>query len=73
MGPDRNRIMVELCHRRQRMGEEMREMDTRNEDRLLHQLDRSNLDNSRFNVIIVGGGVIAISIAPVRGALIGGP
>ena len=73
MGPDRNRIMVELHHRRRRMGEEMREMDTRDEAQLLHQLDRSNLDKSHFNVTVVGGGVIAISIAPVRGASIGGP
>ena len=65
--------MVELRHRRRRMGEEMREMDTRDEVQLLHQLEYSNLDKSRFNVIIVGGGVIAISIAPVRGASIGGP
>ena len=49
------------------MGEEMREMDTRDEVRLLHQLDCSNLDKSCFNVIVVGGGVIAISIALVRG------
>ena len=48
-------------------------MDTRDEVRPLHQLVHSNLDKSRSNVIIVGGGVIAISSAPVRGALIGGP
>ena len=48
-------------------------MDTRDEVWLLHQLVHSNLDKSRSNVIIVGDGVIAISIAPVRGASIGGP
>ena len=51
----------------------MREMYTRDKARLLHQLDHSNLDKSCFNVTIVGGGVIAISIAPVKGASIGGP
>ena len=51
----------------------MREMDTRDEAWLLHQLDRSNLGKSRFNVTVVGGGTIAISIAPVRGASTGGP
>ena len=49
------------------MGEGMREMDTRDEVWPLHQLVCSNLDKSRFNVIVVGGGVIAISSAPVRG------
>ena len=51
----------------------MREMDTRDKVQPLHQLVHSNLDKSHSNVIVVGGGVIAISSAPVRGASIGGP
>ena len=45
----------------------MRGMDTRDEVRPLHQLVHSNLDKSGSNVIVAGGGAIAISSAPVRG------
>ena len=48
-------------------------MDTRDEVQPLHQLVHSNLNKSHSNVIIVGVRVIAISSAPVRGALIRGP
>ena len=48
-------------------------MVIRDEDRQLHRLDHLSLDRNIFSAIIVGGGVIVISSAPVSGALIGGP
>ena len=51
----------------------MVEMDVGDEVHQLFQLVHSNLDRSRSNVTIVGGGAIVINSAPVRGASIGGP
>ena len=51
------------------MGEETREMDTRDEAQLLHQLDRSNLDKSCFNVIVVGGWGHSYKHCPSQGGI----
>ena len=48
-------------------------MDTRDEDWQLHQLGHLSMDRNLFSAIIVGDGVIVISSALVREALIGGP